>query len=193
MSQPFWGKDGHLGLLISLKNTNLITCFPLIFVEFCSAVADKKSKMYPPIRGRGSHLGFQINLNNANLVDDVEYLPPVKFSLNSIQLLKVKHQKCFSQSEARADILVIWSIVIVLQWSVNKYMTITLNFDLLIDKTTSVFWLHPLSKYEVFRLKAFWVIGLQRSVDRWTKSDYYRASTSSIVGHNYLQCMYMYI
>ena len=57
----------------------LRSCFLSSFVEFPSAVSEKKSKMSQPIKGRGSHLVFLIGPKNTNLVEDVEILLPVKF------------------------------------------------------------------------------------------------------------------
>ena len=49
------------------------------FVEFRSAVSEKKSKMSQLIRGWGGHLVFPISPKNTNLVEDFEILLPVKF------------------------------------------------------------------------------------------------------------------
>ena len=49
----------------------LTSCFLSSFVEFRSAVSEKKSKMSQPIRGRG-HLVSPIGPKNTNLVEDVE-------------------------------------------------------------------------------------------------------------------------
>ena len=57
----------------------LRSCFLLSFVEFRSAVSEKKLKMSQPIRGQGSHLVFRIGPKNTNLVEDVEILLPIKF------------------------------------------------------------------------------------------------------------------
>ena len=57
----------------------LQSCFLSSFVEFRSAVSEKKLKMSSPIRGQGRHLVFLIGLKNTNLVEDVEILLPVKF------------------------------------------------------------------------------------------------------------------
>ena len=57
----------------------LRSCFLSSFVEFCSAVSEKKSKMFQPIRDRDGHLVFPIGPKNTNLVEDVEILLPVKF------------------------------------------------------------------------------------------------------------------
>ena len=54
-------------------------CFLSSFVEFRSAVLEKKSKMSQPIRGQGGHLVFPIGPKNTNFVEDVEILLPVKF------------------------------------------------------------------------------------------------------------------
>ena len=55
------------------------SCFLSSFVEFCSAVSEKKSKMSQPIRGLGARLVFPINPKNTNLVEDIEILLPVKY------------------------------------------------------------------------------------------------------------------
>ena len=57
----------------------LRSCFLSSFVEFCSAVSEKKSKMSRPIRGQGGHLVFPIGPKNTNLAEDVAVLLPVKF------------------------------------------------------------------------------------------------------------------
>ena len=57
----------------------LRSCFLSSFVEFCSAVSEKKSKMSQPIRGQGGHHVFPIGPKNTNLVEDIEILLPVKF------------------------------------------------------------------------------------------------------------------
>ena len=57
----------------------LRSCFLSSFVEFRSAVSEKKSKMSQPIRARGGHLVFLIDLKNTNLVEGFEILLPVKF------------------------------------------------------------------------------------------------------------------
>ena len=49
------------------------------FVEFRSAVSEKKSKMSQPIRGWGVHLVFPIGPKNTNLLENFEILLPVKF------------------------------------------------------------------------------------------------------------------
>ena len=83
MSQQIRGKGCHLVFTIGSKNTNLVgllrSCFLSSFVEFRSAVSEKKSKMSQPIRGQGGHLDFTIGSKNTNLVGDVEILLPVKF------------------------------------------------------------------------------------------------------------------
>ena len=55
------------------------SCFLSSFVEFRSAVSEKKSKMSQPIRGQGGHLVFTMGPKNTNLVEDIEILLPVKF------------------------------------------------------------------------------------------------------------------
>ena len=57
----------------------LRSCFLSSFVEFRSAVSEKKLKMSQPIRGQGGHLVFPISPKNTNLVEGVEILLPVKF------------------------------------------------------------------------------------------------------------------
>ena len=54
------------------------SCFLSSYVEFHSAVSEKKSKMSQPIRGKCGHLVFQIGTKNTNLVEDVEILLPIK-------------------------------------------------------------------------------------------------------------------
>ena len=54
-------------------------CFLSSFVEFRSAISEKKWKMPQPIRGQGGHLVFPTGPKNTNLVDDVEILLPIKF------------------------------------------------------------------------------------------------------------------
>ena len=56
----------------------LRSCFLSSFVEFRSAVSEKKSKMSQPIRGQGGLVVFPIGLKNTNLVEDIEILFPVK-------------------------------------------------------------------------------------------------------------------
>ena len=85
MSQPIRGQGGHLVFPIGRKNTNLVEDVEILlpvnsgFVEFRSAVSEKKSKMCQPIRGQGGHLVFPVDPKNTNLVEDVEILLPVKF------------------------------------------------------------------------------------------------------------------
>ena len=55
------------------------SCFLSSFVEFGSAVSEKKSKMSRLIRGQGGHLVFSIGPKNTNLVEGVEILLPIKF------------------------------------------------------------------------------------------------------------------
>ena len=57
----------------------LRSCFLSSFVEFRSAVSEKKSIMSKPIRGQGRNLLFLIGPKNTNLVEDIEFLLPVKF------------------------------------------------------------------------------------------------------------------
>ena len=57
----------------------LRSCFRSSFVEFRSAVSEKKLKMSQPIIGQGGHLVFPIGPKNTNLVEDIEILLPVKF------------------------------------------------------------------------------------------------------------------
>ena len=49
------------------------------FIEFRSAISEKKLKMSQPIRGQGGHLFFPTGPKNTNLVQYVEILLPVKF------------------------------------------------------------------------------------------------------------------
>ena len=57
----------------------LRSCFLSSFLEFRSAVSEKKSKISQPIRGQDGHLVSPIGPKNTNLVEDVEILLPVKF------------------------------------------------------------------------------------------------------------------
>ena len=78
----------------------LRSCFLSSFVEFHSAVSEKKSKMSQPIRDQGGQLVFPISPKNTNLVEDVESCS-CQVSLNSIKRFQ-RSRKCLSQSEARA-------------------------------------------------------------------------------------------
>ena len=64
------GHDGHIGYPIRPKK-----------IEFCSAIAEKKSIMSKPIRDQDGYLCFPIGPKNTNLVENVEILLPVKFRL----------------------------------------------------------------------------------------------------------------
>ena len=75
------------------------------FVEFHSAVAEKKSKLSRPIRGQGGHLVFPIRPKNTNLGRGLLDLTSYQVSLNSVQRFQRRSRKCLSQSEARAAIL----------------------------------------------------------------------------------------
>ena len=71
-------------IMICSKNTNFeedVKCRVLLssFIEFHSAVAEKKSKMYQHIRGQGGYLVTPIGTKKTNLVEDVEFLLPNKF------------------------------------------------------------------------------------------------------------------
>ena len=70
----------------------LSSCLLSSFVEFCSAVAEKKSKISRPIRGQDGRLGFLIGPNNINLVEDVKIMLPVFCSAVSekLKMWKVK-------------------------------------------------------------------------------------------------------
>ena len=58
----------------------LRSCFLSSFIEFHSAVSEKKWKMCQPIRRKGGHLVFfRLAPKNTTLVEDVEILLPVKF------------------------------------------------------------------------------------------------------------------
>ena len=58
----------------------MLRCYFLSsFIEFRSAVSEKKSKMSQPIRGQGGHLLFPIGPKNTNMVEEIEILLPVKF------------------------------------------------------------------------------------------------------------------
>ena len=67
---PVWPEKHKLG------RGHLRSCILSCFVEFRSAVSERKSKMSQPIRSQGGHLVFPIN---TNLVEDIEILLPVKF------------------------------------------------------------------------------------------------------------------
>ena len=69
-----------------------------------SAVLEKL-KMSQPIRGQGGLLVFWISLNNTNLVEGVRSCILSSFSEFCLVVSEEK-SKCFSQSEARAAILV---------------------------------------------------------------------------------------
>ena len=84
MSQPIRGEGGHLIFSIGLKKHKFgRKCWDLascqVFVAFCSAVSEEKSKMSYQIRGKGGVLVFLIGPKNTNLEEDVEILLPVKF------------------------------------------------------------------------------------------------------------------
>ena len=84
MSQPIRGQGGHLVFPIDPKNKNLVedilrSCFLSSFVEFRSAISEKKSKMSQLIRGLGGQLVFPTGPKNINVVEDFEILRPVKF------------------------------------------------------------------------------------------------------------------
>ena len=76
--QPSW-----FGFPIGPNNMNLIEDVEYLlssFLELCSAVAEKKSKMSHPTRGQGSHLGYLIHPKNTKLRRGRwDLLLPVKF------------------------------------------------------------------------------------------------------------------
>ena len=55
------------------------SCFLSCFIEFYSAVAERKSNTSQLIRGRDGHLSFQISPKNKILVEEVEILLLVNF------------------------------------------------------------------------------------------------------------------
>ena len=55
------------------------SCTLSSFVEFCSAVLEKKLKMHPQISGKGGQLGFLIGHKKTNFIEDIEKLLAVKF------------------------------------------------------------------------------------------------------------------
>ena len=75
------------------------SCFLSSFVEFHSAVWEKKSNMSQPIRGQGGHLVFPISPKNTYLVEDVEFLPPVTFRRNSVQRFQMRSRKYVSANQ----------------------------------------------------------------------------------------------
>ena len=76
--------------------TSVFACFLSSFVEFASAVEEKKSKVSQPIRARGNHLVFPIGPKNTNLVEDVEILLPVKFRWILFSGFRGEVKKCES-------------------------------------------------------------------------------------------------
>ena len=60
MSQPMRGQGGHLIFpqCHKLSKRRIKSCFLSSFIEFHSAVSEKKSKMSHAIRGQGGHLVF---------------------------------------------------------------------------------------------------------------------------------------
>ena len=82
MSQPIRGQGGHLVFPIGLKNKILVDGVEILlssFVEFFSAVSEKKSKISQPIRIQVGHLVFPIGPKNTNFVEGFEILLRVKF------------------------------------------------------------------------------------------------------------------
>ena len=87
MPQPIIGEGGHLGLISDrhekhkrgIEDINIF--LPANFVEFCSAVAEEKSKMSRPIRDQGGKFVFPIAPKNIILMEDVEILLSDKFRL----------------------------------------------------------------------------------------------------------------
>ena len=86
MSQPIRGQGGHFVLR---------SCFLSSFVEFGSAVSEKKSKMYRPIRGQGGHLFFTDWPEKHKLGRGRLDLAFCQVSLNSIQRFQ-RSRKCLS-------------------------------------------------------------------------------------------------
>ena len=81
MSRSIRGQGGDLVIPISQKNKfgMLIYCLMSGFVEFRSAVSEKRSKISQPIRGQGGHLVFPIDPKYTAIVEDGEILLPIKF------------------------------------------------------------------------------------------------------------------
>ena len=96
MFQQIRDKGGHLVILISAKNTNLVEDVAILLpVKICRIpfsgfkgevenISDnqrlgRSSYTFQQIRDKGGHLVFLISLKNTNLVEDVETLLPVKF------------------------------------------------------------------------------------------------------------------
>ena len=81
----------------------LRSCILSGFIEFRSAVSEKKSKMSQPIRCQGGHLVFWSQKHK--LGRGRWDLASCQVSLNSIQRFQRRSRKCLSQSGAKAAIL----------------------------------------------------------------------------------------
>ena len=83
MSPPIRGQGGHLGLRISLENTNFVDDVEILlpvkfheipFSDFRGEVKNISANQRPDC-----HLVFPIGPKNTNVVEDLEILLPVKF------------------------------------------------------------------------------------------------------------------
>ena len=94
---------------ISPKNTNLVEdieiLLPVKFVEFHSAISEKKLKMYQPIRGQDGHLFFWPAIKKHKHGRGRWDLASCQVSLNSVHWFQRRSRKCLSQSEVGAAIL----------------------------------------------------------------------------------------
>ena len=79
------------------------SCFLSSFLEFGSAVSERKLKMSQPIRGQDGHLVFPICPKNRNLVEDIEILLPVKFRWIRFSGFREENENV-SANQARAAI-----------------------------------------------------------------------------------------
>ena len=70
-----------------------------------TAVAEKESKIYQPIRGGGGHFVFKIGLKRHKLGRGCWDIASCEVSFNSIQQFQQRSWKCLSQLEAMAAIL----------------------------------------------------------------------------------------
>ena len=93
MSQPMRGQGGHLVFpqCHKLSKRRIKSCFLSSFIEFHSAVSEKKSKMSHAIRGQGGHLVFFLDLASWQDLITIE-----RFQ---------RSWKCLSQSDAGTAIL----------------------------------------------------------------------------------------
>ena len=119
MSQPIRGQDGNLVFLIDPKNTNLVEdveillpvkCHWIPFSGFRGEVKKVSANQRP-----GRQSCFSDRPENRKLVKGCWDLTSCQVSLNSVQQLQRRSQKCLSQSEARVAILFFW-----LAWKPNS-------------------------------------------------------------------------